>query len=165
MIAALALIGSASSAVAQTLPVFQFREIRADQPIDPQSIGFKECQSLENGLRRCMPRSGSDRVANVFVIPMMILNGSKLASFELIGIQSGYGSIKDAFAAKYGTPCQSRTDKWQNRIGNSFDNEVTVWCFATGRLELKALGNQVDQWQARYVDAVNTPPSTPKVDF
>lgn len=92
----------------------------------------------KNGIKGCF--SGDTcvdviNVAGVQAVATYVFTEGYLTKLTLVSsYPNAYRTLMDAFAEKYGQPCESVAEKWQNAMGVSFDNEITHWCFSTGKL-------------------------------
>jgi hypothetical protein len=168
-IAAFALVNSqaASSApgeqIADPLPAFEFKGIRGDQTVeDPRSLGLNVCSHNKRANEwTCMPLMS---VAGQRMVTVWRFRDGLLRLLKLDGTRSDYPALLDAFTQRYGAPCRSTVEKWQNAMGASLDNKVQTWCFSGGELELREIGDKISRTQATYVDSQSLRPRT-VVDF
>ena len=148
---------------AQGAPIFQFRDIVADQPFDLKAAGYKRCSNMRDGSKLCLKIG--DRVAEQVVSTWITAKDNRLWELRIEGQRGQLAPILEAFKLKYGKPCETRSEQWQNAVGASLDNLVSVWCFAGGKLEARSIGKRINQFEVTYVDVNNSPAPTPKVDF
>lgn len=157
----------AAQVVAQQLPqglqVFDFKGIRADQVVpNPRAIGLNVCSHDKRANEwTCMPGM---TVANRFAVTVWHFKDDLLSSLEISGGRSDYSLFRDAFTERYGQPCRQTTEKWQNAMGASLDNHVAIWCFSTGELELREIGDRITSTEATYVRGGFKQPK-PQIDF
>jgi hypothetical protein len=151
--------------VVPALPVFEFKGMRPDVPVDMAQL--TSCTE-KDGETRC---SGTDSVVagiKTYISPSVYLVNGKLSTLIYVFENGGTETITllQALTEKYGRPCKNETEKWTNKAGTSFDNPVWTWCFRTGKLKLHTMSFQRDYSDIWYTDEVNKPPPTPaKVDF
>lgn len=81
------------------------------------------------------------------------------------GKEAHYGTILQAFTAKYGAPKMS-TEPWESKAGAKFDNLIATWKFRDGTLHLDQMGMERDDFSFEFYSSSNHPPApTAKVDF
>lgn len=68
-------------------------------------------------------------------------------------VTRGPASLFDRFAAimtkAYGAPA-TKVEKWQNRIGNTFDNQVDLWSTTSSEIEFRQLGDSSDVFRLEH---------------
>lgn len=166
------LAGTSLAAAAPYVPPegakpFEFKGIVASETTDLSKLF---CITKSDDGADCLPAdwaSPPPRVADVIVLlPEILFYKGKLYSMHFGVIPQQLGVLTDAFAAKYGNPCIDTTEPWQSRAGAVFQNHVMSWCFSTGMLVVKAMGDRMDAPEVQYVDFQSAPPPPPsKVDF
>ena len=153
------------SAQAKVSQDFEFKGIKAGVVSDISSIGV--CAPKDsNGVVRC--EGSDDKIASLpmFQKPEYKFVNGKLSNLRFITGSMAYPILLSAFTQKYGPSCESKVEKWQNRLGAAFDNNVVIWCFRTGKLELRQRGLERDILNVWYGDVANPLPSPQvKVDF
>lgn len=165
MIAAALLLAAATSGVAD-LPDFEFKDAVAGQQIAPKEFG--RCRaSVTPQMTIC--HRGFDTITDVAEVPvrglaLMLYNG-RLSSVTGDFNSAFFDKLSAAFTVKYGAPCKTEAPMIQNRMGASFENPTSHWCFKTGELLLiKNLG-RIGEATFRYQDVWTPAAPTPKVDF
>jgi hypothetical protein len=147
----------------ESLPLFSFREWQGGINLSPEVLQVCERKEVEGAIILCSSKmfdlagvqSGS--IAQVY-------NG-RLSAISILASSDDASTILEAFKAKYGKPCKSSVELWQNRAGAKFDNPVVTWCFRTGDLKFAFFGDKQDYVDIKYTD-VNTPkPESPTVNF
>jgi hypothetical protein len=151
----------ATPAPPPALPVFEFKDETTET--DSNIAGRSGCSHKPNGVWSCY---GYDTVAGLRVFLGRSYYNNRLYSVVASFDQDGLQTIRDALVAKYGAPAAMETRKWQSRGGASFDNQVAIWRFKGGALELESMGAKVGQSVFAFSSALNSPPAeAPKVDF
>lgn len=165
--ATISLLGviSAFPAMSQELarPAFEFKGQRFDQPVDMALPEFKLCRPAGAAELSC--RAYAAIIGTFATLDYKIYRG-KAYYLSVTIPRSAYGQAVAAFSTKYGKPCEIAQMPWQNALGMSQPNTLTMYCMRTGKLVAFAIGEQVDQARAVYIDDANAPPDAPrKVDF
>jgi len=157
---------------AADLPVFTFQGYNTEEVATAESLatepgmsGLKGC-STENDVTDCTnyqdPVIGGARTEWLM---KRFYRGKLFYVFDSFR-QFALPDILAAFNAKYGPPSKIETRKWQSKAGATYDNEVYVWQFKGGTLELSSMGQRVDEGSFEFVSTDNAPPPEPaKVDF
>ncbi|MHA0319032.1 hypothetical protein ACXY7D_11920 [Sphingomonas melonis] len=121
-------------------------------------VGGKKCKLKGAGQESCFRYYG----AQIGTVPIMGLqtnfNNGHFILVSGTAVGSFFSDLADAFKAKYGAPTKTETEKWQNKMGATFDNTVLTWQFDDGRLELRAMGNMRDETSFNFVSSDNLPP-------
>ena len=153
----------AAPGAATELPLFDFKDVRAGEQVVPRAQ-FTGCEVGERGETSCITLN--DTLAGGPANVVWTFVDDKLSRVYVSMKRDRYPEVATAFAAKYGKPCDTRTETWQNNAGATFQGAVTRWCFRTGKLELSQFGSKVTESRAVYVDESNVvPDARPKVDF
>ena len=147
------------------LPVFEFLGQNTETPANMTMLNAVQCNAAAPGKVDCTdfndPTIGGTRLK---FISMNFYNGKFYSVFGSGGRYTFTGLL-GAFTAKYGSP-RLETRKWQNRAGATLDNQVAIWKFKGGDLELSSLGSRLDDVDFTFISSVNAPPAPPaKVDF
>lgn len=148
----------------ENLPLFTFREWIA---------GLNFNHSI---LNNCESKSSVGSVVVLCNSKVFDLAGAKagsitqiykgqLSAIRIISSADEAQTILDAFKAKYGNPCKSSVEVWQNRAGAKFDNPVFTWCFKTGDLRFSSIGSQRDNLEINYEDINKPETEAPTVNF
>ncbi|HEY5106884.1 MAG TPA: hypothetical protein VII73_08945 [Caulobacteraceae bacterium] len=158
---AAALIGqTAAEETTKTPTEFTFRGITAGQQVDSKiKLG---CFIKVGPKRVCMPNG--DVGGEPAVIQITLINNT-LSELDITAARKSFPILLDLFGQRYGKPCANRVDKWQNVSGASLDDQVFEWCFVTGKLILREIGNQVNETEATYSDSIITDDKPHQVDF
>jgi hypothetical protein len=145
------------------LPPFEFKGIRADQPVDnPRDAGLNGCSRRQSNWTCITPSP----LAGGWSVSTYQFIGSYLRSLNIKVSRSNYQGLRAAFETKYGPPCKANQSKWRNMAGASLDNSELTWCFSTGNLTLFEIGDRINNTQAIYTDATLLMESKkPVVDF
>lgn len=143
-------------------PIFDFLGQNTETPSSPFMLGFKNCIPAPSGKTTCsndlnVVKIGSAQV----VLLMMSFNDGKLYSVIGDTIQMAYPDLLAAFTVKYGEPDVTEVRKWQNKIGATFDNSVSIWTFHGGKLELSQMGSRRDSCGFQFLSSKNTPAAPP----
>lgn len=150
------------------MPAFTFKEARAGEAMDPTVVG--ECQPDTDGIAgkvKCKGNDGTVAGLKLNLPPTYRFYNGRLISMLFLypGEALNYVSLSTAFRERYGAPCASGTEKWQNGAGASLDNVVVTWCFKTGKLTLKAIGPSIRYGIVTYYDELTAPRKSAPVDF
>jgi hypothetical protein len=150
-----------AAAANPSAPAFEFRGITAGTQAEFKKRGF--CID-KNGETSCL--ENATEVAGAPMIDLAISRyQDKLTSVYATFHTNHFKTLLEAFTAKYGTPCETRTKPWQSRMGVKGESAVISWCFKTGVLELESIGPRIDQGRFIYGDQWQAPKAPPKVDF
>lgn len=148
----------------ENLPTFSFREWQGGVNLSPTVLdGCKTKSSITSMVIQCesdlfdLSGAKAGSIAQIY-------NG-RLFALRIISSSDEAGTILEAFKAKYGKPCKSDVEIWQNRAGGKFDNPVYTWCFRTGDLKFSSIGSQTDYVEVNYTDINGPKPEKPTVNF
>ena len=146
---------------------FDFLGFTTNSPAPSESrLSGKKCRIAQSELSSCNIFAGAIiGRARVFNLTVTFNNARliKVSGFVMIPF---YNDLTDALEAKYGPPSQIENRRWQNKLGSSFDNEVRVWSFTDGTLELHQRGSQRDVPEFIFVANHNLPEvAPPPVNF
>jgi hypothetical protein len=158
----------AAKSVAASLPAFTFKNARAGVVMDPNSVG--KCSPSDDRIAGKLSCGGADSVVagvNLLLAPTYYFYNGRLTMMLFLYDNDGVNflTFRQAFEEKYGPPCNSSTEKWQNRAGSTFDNPVVIWCFSTGKLKLEQLGPSLKYGSVTYTDEFNAPSKDTPKDF
>jgi hypothetical protein len=142
--------------VGSQLPVFTFKGLVAGSPVPKGPLQVCRSWEIDRRLNICFFKD--DNVAGIYPrrVDALMYNGS-FAGVLYHTDHANYSRILDALTAKYGQSCSTEQEKWQNKIGGTFDNIVTKWCFKTGTLMLKSIGSDIEHTEFSYIDNVTSP--------
>jgi len=162
--AAMALV--ASPAIAQEKPVFDFAGFDTETAVANPSFGRGcDVDRDEPGKTACSAwnmRLGDGSAK----IVMVNLYEGKLSSALGILDRNQFLSVLSAFTAKYGSPDRTETRVWRNGAGASLDNEVFIWEFQGGELELESIGSRIRDSSFQFFHTTNRAPTeAPPVNF
>jgi hypothetical protein len=153
---------------APVLPDFTFKEAKAGETVDPAVVG--KCSPTRDGIAGKIECRGSDAVVagvRLILAPNYYFYNNRLTSMLFLYDNNGtnFLTFLGAFQDKYGKPCSTSADKWQNRAGSTFDNDTATWCFKTGKLKLERLGPSLKYGVVAYTDDVSAPSADTPKDF
>lgn len=140
---------------------FEFRGFTAGVEVDLDRL--KKCQASQPDVKDCVEGYVEVGGANSFV--METFYKARLSSVAMSSTQGNWTTIRRAFIAKYGNPCQQELPVWKNAAGTSIQNIAETWCFATGKLVLSQYGSKLTETMAIYSDDNKAPAPAAKVDF
>jgi hypothetical protein len=92
-------------------------------------------------------------MAGTLVNSIFKFEGGYLSTLTLKVSRVSHPSVLAVSKAKYGEPCSTGSEKWQNAAGAFLESEVHVWCCASGKLRLLAIGDNIRSMQADYADS------------
>lgn len=148
---------------AKALPVFSFMDQTTDKPRTMTALGDGGC-SQRGATTSCM-QIGGELAGRPLIYLSISFHNDRLYEVSGSAKKWAHPDILAAFTAKYGKPL-TRSQKWQNKMGASFENSVAVWKFKGGALELRAIGSRIDDMDFAFIHLGNSPPATAaKVDF
>lgn len=158
----------APAPVKPTLPLFTFKEARAGEAIDPNKVG--KCSPSDDGIAGKLECRGSDPIVagvNLLLAPSYYFYQGRLTSMLFLYNNDGVNflTLLGAFRDKYGAPCNTGSDKWQNKAGSTFDNSTATWCFKTGKLKLEQMGPSLKYGVVSYNDEYTSPSKETPKDF
>lgn len=167
-------VGSAAyaAAPATTAPAeaslanFTFKDAKAGEEMDPTVLG----KCTPGDIAGKLDCRGSDPVVagiKLLLAPNYSFYNNRLTSMLFLYDANAVNflTLSDAFTQKYGTPCSKTTEKWQNKTGATFDNQVLLWCFKTGKLQLESLGPSLNYGAVNYIDNYKAPSKATPQDF
>jgi hypothetical protein len=154
--------------IAAPQPVFTFKNARAGETTDPNAVG--RCSPSDDGIAGKLECRGSDNsVAGVQLLlaPSYYFYNGRLTSMLYLYDNNGvnYLTFLSAFTERYGPPCKTDSEKWQNKAGSTFDNATATWCFKTGKLKLEQLGPSLKYGIVTYDDDYKAPMKETPKDF
>jgi hypothetical protein len=152
--------------VTPTMPnlrTFQFKEATAGITLDVKRL--KGCSRPDkSGETYCETSDGA--VGNYNGLPALFtLYNGRLTSLTYGFDPSAFLSIVQSFQTKYGKPCSVQKEPWQNAAGARLENVVVVWCFSTGKMEVRHISSRIDMGSASYFDDYQAPSSKPSINF
>ena len=151
----------AAAAANPSTPAFEFRGVTAGAATGFKKRGF--CTD-KNGEGACLEKAVED--AGVPLIDLVTTRyEDKLTSIYATFKTGHFQTLLEASKAKYGTPCDTRAEPWQSRMGAKTQSAVVSWCFKTGVLELESVGARLDEGRFVYADQWQPPKAAPKVVF
>ena len=119
--------------------------------LEPFDFFGTTCVPTASGPVSCEAPIGAARIAATRLVSASIaFNDGKLTRVAGVTVTGYFSDLAASFTTKYGAPSTSTKPKWQNQMGATFDNEVKIWAFADGLLELDARGNKVDEAQFTF---------------
>lgn len=155
----------APAAKAAPLPVFSFLGDDTETVTGRTTLNNAKCDA-KGGVLDCTDYSDPTVAGKRMDFLWMKYNGGKLYSVFASMKQYAYADVLAAFVAKYGKPASTGTRKWQSKGGASFDDEVTIWKFKGGELELDSMGLDTSSASFSFTSSANAPAADkPKVDF
>jgi hypothetical protein len=159
---------SPAPAKSVSLPAFSFKQAQAGETMDPSAVG--KCSPTDDGVPEKLECRGSDpMVAGIHLLlaPSYYFYNSRLTSMLFLYDNDGanFLTLLGAFRDKYGTPCNTAMEKWQNRAGSTFDNSTATWCFKTGKLKLEQIGPSLKYGVVTYTDQYDAPSKGTPKDF
>lgn len=140
---------------------FEFKGMVAGQPVDRKSAGLRGC-IRSNNENVCIETT---TVAGWPVAQTVTLVNGYIASIKIGGHRSAHDSILSSFIVKYGEPCEVRNDVWQNAMGARLEYRLHKWCFSSGELTLREIGNRINSMEAEYIDRNMNRAHSPVIDF
>lgn len=161
MLAAILITMLAPVQPAAELKPFEFRGFTAGADVDPGRLS--KCTARQPGVQDCVEGYIEVGGANSFVMETFV--GNRLSSVAITSAQGNWTTIRRAFIAKYGEPCQQELPTWKSASGVSITNIEETWCFTTGKLVLLQYGSKITETMAMYTDEAKTPAPPAKVDF
>lgn len=144
-----------------TLEPFDFKGIVAGGEVNYAYL--RDCDTKKRtGLNACRAIDGS--IGNYSgLAPYVGLYNGRLTSLTYLLDRDAFLSIFSSFRNKYGEPCKKKTVPWRNGAGAVLENQLVVWCFATGELELTAISTDLRYGSAIYSDTHAAPtPAAPR---
>ncbi len=146
------------------LPFFTFREWRAGVNFAPSILS--NCESKSSiGSVVVLCNSDVFDLAGAKAGSITQIYKGRLSAIRIISSSDEAETILNAFKVKYGNPCKSSVEVWQNRAGAKFDNPVFTWCFRTGDLKFSSIGSQRDNIEINYEDVNKPKTEAPTVNF
>lgn len=148
----------------KALPVFSFMGDDTETATSRTKLNESDCTTTGN-LMECADYSISHLAGAPILWMTMSYNKGRL--YRVMGTTNytRFTTLLDAFTVKYGKPVMAN-QKWQSKIGATFDNSVARWYFHGGLLELQSRGMAADEPMFLFVSSENAPPAEkPKVDF
>lgn len=142
------------------LPVFEFKQVQAAQPVDLRRL--PGCRPAATSTVCTNPR---DKIAGYAAETRVEVFGGKLSSISMVIDRKDFFGLLDAFRAKYGATCDEKILEMQNRVGRVVKGTVATWCFSTGKLQVRAFGPTLRQSEAVYLDVNQPAGPKPVVDF
>lgn len=162
---AFAALAAPTSAVAQdltegsSLPVFEFMEQTTDAERTMTTLQGSACSqsNYNEGIFYCHKDYAQFTDFSLISLDVEFYENRL---YRVIGafFSLGFNNLAEAFTAKYGEPSASETRQWQSRAGAVFDNQVLIWQFRGGTLELRQRGSQVDYGSFMFRSQENAPP-------
>jgi len=151
-----------------SLPAFAFKQARAGEAMDPSVVG--RCSPTEDRISGKLECRGSDTLVagiNLLLAPSYYFYQNRLTSMLFLYDNDGvnYLTLLAAFRDKYGVPCNTAAEKWQNRAGSTFENSTATWCFKTGKLKLEQIGPSLKYGLVTYTDDYTAPSKETPRDF
>lgn len=173
----------AAVALQTSAPAFEFRQvtstltfdaaIAADvvNPRERYSAGCRESEYERKAITLCPATQAFVRqgVAGQDIFNLSIgFDDTAVAVFDMTLLQEDVPAVLAAFTVKFGEPCEVNASTIGNALGGEFDQMVTTWCLADGRLELRKRNDRnLQRGQAFFVAsrfAERAPPAA-VVDF
>lgn len=148
------------------LPIFDFLGQSTEKQTTMTDLFGNPCTSEGFELTCAAGVSNDVTIAGVrLTFIFMQYHQSKLYYLKGMTPRENFTELLSAFSSKYGNPT-IETRQWQSRSGTRLDNEVAVWKFRGGNLELASIGSRVDSSDFTFSSEANQPPLPPaKVDF
>lgn len=157
--------GGASQSPTPSLPVFEFKGVRAGEVVDTAALGLKCGKPDEDQQIICRGNDATVGGITNLLAPAFYLYNGRLSTMIFVFDGSNYSTIAGALTAKYGEPCSTSHPEWKSKAGATFENTVMTWCFASGKLEAAEMSSRRDNSHLMYIDSNQPPPKAPKVDF
>jgi hypothetical protein len=152
---------TAGASAAPSLPMFEFKGVRAGAPADLHPFRCK--RPRPDGIVDCKPRNAA--VAGIPSVPMVIsFHRGLLSSMFLEVPWADFHTLEAAFTEKYGPPTTVEHPRWDGATG-PVANTVETWRFGTGRLTLTQDAGDGEFAEAVYAEDAAPTPSRPVVDF
>lgn len=142
------------------LKAFTFRGLEGGKTVPSTDLGM--CGNLGPDYRTCLLKERD--FAGVSAPIYLFLVGDALSSIKIEFDARDFGTVEEAFKIKYGSPCKKWKEPWQNAMGARSENLIQQWCFLTGNLQLRSIGDRLGRSLASYDDRLQ-PVSSPKIDF
>ena len=142
-----------------SLPPFEFRDIRANQPA-PQS----RCEPMKrlNGLLCGLKGFNVSGIPAEF--PAAMYDDQGLFIFSFTTPIREWETVSAALAAKYGKPCKEGSNELTNGYGAKYQNTFSEWCFSDGKARFDRYGSKTTF--SRFTFSTGRDNSTkPVVDF
>lgn len=144
-------------------PEFSFLGVSPEAQVSSALIGGKDCAVNPVGKTECSaPYSSSLKIGNapIYVLELEFNNGKLYAVIGSVK-STAYSDLMSAFSAKYGSPAESKPEKWQSKAGAVFDNLVSTWHFKGGDLVVQAMGTSRDDTDFMFSHLGNAPAAVP----
>ena len=141
---------------------FDFLGFTTNSPAPSESrLSGKKCRVAQQDISSCNIFAGAI-LGRARVLDLTVtFNDARLIKVTGFVMLPFYNDLSDAFETKYGLPSKTETRRWQNKLGNSFNNEVRIWSFIDGTLELHQRGSQKDIPEFIFIANQNLPEVTP----
>lgn len=148
------------------LPLFTFKDAKAGGSMDPTSLGRCEADGRPGKLK-CVGKDGMVAGIRLIIPPYYYFYNNRLTSMLFLFNNEGvtFPTLLSAFRERYGAPCKTETEKWQNKAGAVFDNPTVTWCFKTGKLTLESMSTSRDYGDVMYSDDYTGPVEETPKDF
>lgn len=147
-LAALALTGLVATAASASDAKFEFRQLTADTTLSAaREAGLiSRCTGL-GSQRRGSLHCFMSREWNAQPVSGYEIGGGgiefgpdgKLESYSSVIEREAFATIAEAFALKYGEPCEVRVEVLQNGFGATIPSQVRTWCFVDGSLTISSV--------------------------
>lgn len=137
------------------LKLFDFKGIVAGGEVNRAYL--RDCDKKERNWRNtCRALDGNIGSYNELA-PYIDLYNNRLTNLTYLFNREAFNHIYASFIGKYGEPCKKNTIPWRNAAGAVLENQVVVWCFRTGELELRAISDNIRYGHAMYTDTYQAP--------
>lgn len=122
---------------------FDFLGFRTDEPTPIETkLAGKRCRVAREDVSSCTIFAGAI-LGRARVLDLSItFNYARMIKVTGMVMPSFYRDLVEAFEAKYGLPSSFEVRTWRDKFGANFDNEVRIWKFTDGALELHQRGEQ-----------------------
>lgn len=153
----------AAQAPAPALEDFSFRDHRAGTVYDMEKLKrVKGCEPIGKDVLCTLPSS----IVGTFAVVQYRFSRQHLSMLSVTGDRDSSVAVLNAFAERYGKPCDTGKESVSNRLGMKFDSTTVTWCFRTGKLTMHERGVRIDSYHAVYLDDEYPPEAeTPRADF
>ena len=147
-----ALLALASVTVAQgntaARAPFSFRDWHVNDPYRADDPRIARCVDIAAGTA-CVFRD--NRIAGVEARQI----GAAFGRQGLFALEAKFPSqqsdvVEAALNDRYGPPCETRTERPINALGNRFERRVRVWCFSDGRATLNSITDVITEASFKF---------------